>query len=247
LNQLANIVAMKIQMLPVLLLLLLPSTAPAQWSFTTNNDGTLTLTSYTGTNDMVTVPGTANNRTVTAIGYAAFYDSGLTSVTIPDSVTSIDNEAFNYCLDLNSITIGSGVTNIGSYAFIYCFSLEAAYFRGNVPGYDATLFSGDDGVTVYYLPGTTNWENFAQATGLPTVLWNPQAQTGDGSFGVRNHQFGFNITGTADLVIIVEACTNLANPVWTPVATNTLTSGSSYFSDPQWTSFSSRYYRFRSP
>ena len=88
--------------------------------------------------------------------------------------------------------------------------------------------------------------NFAQLTGLPTVLWNPQVQN-DASFGVQTNQFGFNITGSSNLVIVVEACTNLANPVWQPVQTNTLTGGSSYFSDPQWTNYPARFYRLRSP
>ena len=81
----------------------------------------------------------------------------------------------------------------------------------------------------------------------PAVLWNPQVQTRDASFGVRTNQFGFNITGTSGLVVVVEACTNLANPVWSPVETNTLTGDSSYFSDPQWTNYPSRFYRLRSP
>jgi len=34
--------------------------------------------------------------------------------------------------------------------------------------------------------------------------------------------------------VVVEVCTNLATPVWSPVSTNTLTEGWSYFSDPQW-------------
>ncbi len=67
-----------------------------------------------------------------------------------------------------------------------------------------------------------------------------------------NDQFGFNITGSSNLVIVVEACTNLANPVWLPVSTNTLntyvgTNGTSYFSDPQWTNNPAGFYRFRSP
>jgi hypothetical protein len=67
------------------------------------------------------------------------------------------------------------------------------------------------------------------------------------SFGVRTNRFGFTILGTSNLVIVVEACTNLANPVWTPVGTNTLTGGSSYFSDSQWTNYPTRLYRLRSP
>jgi hypothetical protein len=87
----------------------------------------------------------------------------------------------------------------------------------------------------------------ATFAGLPAVLWNPQVQTSGASFGVRTNQFGFNITGTSNLVIVVEACTNLANPNWAPVGTNTLTGGWSYFSDPQWTNHTHRFYRLRSP
>ena len=72
-------------------------------------------------------------------------------------------------------------------------------------------------------------------------------QTTSASFGVRTNQFGFTITGASNLVIVVEACTNLASPTWSPVGTNTLTGGSSYFSDPQWTNYPARLYRLRSP
>jgi hypothetical protein len=67
------------------------------------------------------------------------------------------------------------------------------------------------------------------------------------SFGVRTNQFGFKITGTSNLVVVVEGSTNLANPVWFPLSTNTLTGGSSYFSDPQWTNSPGCFYRFRTP
>ena len=61
---------------------------------------------------------------------------------------------------------------------------------------------------------------------------NPRIQIGDGSFGVQNNNLGFDITGTASIPIAVEACTNLANPVWTPLVTKTLTNGSVYFNEP---------------
>ena len=110
------------------------------------------------------------------------------------------------------------------------------------------MFYADNDATVYYLPGTTGWTTFDANSGLnPAVLWNPQAQTGDASFGMKHNQFGFNITGSSDLVVVVEACTNLANPVWCPVGTNTLTGGSSYFSDSQGTNYPGRFYRLRSP
>jgi hypothetical protein len=96
-----------------------------------------------------------------------------------------------------------------------------------------------------WLPGTTNWS--PTFGGRPTVLWNPQMQTSDASFGVRTNQFGVNISGTSNLVVVVEACANFLNPTWVPRATQTLTNGCSYFSDPLWTNFPSRFYRLRPP
>ena len=81
----------------------------------------------------------------------------------------------------------------------------------------------------------------------PTVLWNPQTQTGDGSFGVQNNQFGFNITRTTNIPIVVEACTNLSNPTWIPLQSCTLTNGLFYFSDPQWTNYPGRFYHLNMP
>ena len=46
---------------------------------------------------------------------------------------------------------------------------------------------------------------------------------------------------------VVEAATSVTDPLWSAVSTNTLAAGSSYFSDPQWASFPTRFYRIRSP
>jgi hypothetical protein len=97
---------------------------------------------------------------------------------------------------------------------------------------------------VYYLPATSGWSN--SFDGVPAVLWNPVIQTGDGSFGVRNNQFGFNITGTTNIPIVVEASTSLASPVWTALQSLTLTNGTCYFSEPFQPGSSGRYYRISS-
>jgi len=196
----------------------------------------------------VTIPGSVTNIGVGAFGVC----SSLNNVIIQDGVTSIGERAFNYCDSLTNVTIPNSVTSIGGWAFEYCTNLTGVYFQGNAPSLVSAVFAFDNNATVYYLPGTTGWENFAQLTGRPTVLWNPQVQPGDPIFGVQNNQFGFNITGSSNLVIVAEACTNLANPVWSPVQTNTLntfigTNGTSYFSDPQWTNYPGRFYRLRSP
>jgi hypothetical protein len=71
-------------------------------------------------------------------------------------------------------------------------------------------------------------------------------QTSDASFGVRTNQFGFTINWASGMTVVVEASTSLANPTWYPLDTNTLTSGTAYFSDPQWKNYPSRFYRLRS-
>jgi hypothetical protein len=184
---------------------------------------------------------------VTIIGDHAFnYCYSLTNVAIPASVASIGEYAFAECWDLTSVMIPNSVTNIGVDAFAFCYSLASIYFQGNAPTADSTAFYYDN-ATAYYLPATTGWGEFSANTGLPTVLWNPLIQAGGTSFGVQNNQFGFNITGTANIPIIVEACTNLASPVWTPLQTLTLTNGLFYLSDPQWTNYFGRFYRISSP
>ena len=71
--------------------------------------------------------------------------------------------------------------------------------------------------------------------------------TADPRFGVQNQLFGFPITGTSNDTLVVEASVDLARPNWIPLTTITLSSGSSYFSDPQWTNYPVRFYRLRSP
>jgi hypothetical protein len=186
---------------------------------------------------------------VTNIGNWAFsYCISLASVNIPASVTSIGDWAFAWCCSLTRVTIPCGVTSIGDQAFSHCTSLTGVYCEGNASSADPYVFNGDNNANVYYMPGTTGWGGpGATFGGSSTVLWNALIQTGDGFFGVRNGQFGFNICWPGGQAIVVEACAGLASPAWSPLATNTLTGGSCYFTDPQWASYPGRFYRLRSP
>ena len=60
------------------------------------------------------------------IGYSAFNGcSDLASITIPNSVMSINNYAFSYCSNLVSVTVGENVSSIGGAAFADCSSLKS--------------------------------------------------------------------------------------------------------------------------
>jgi hypothetical protein len=202
----------------------------------------------------VTIP-----DSVTSIGESAFAGcTSLTNVTIPNSVTSIGESAFHYCTSLTRVTIPNNLTSIEGWAFSDCLSLTRVYFQGNAPSLGADVFDYRnhvellppvvwDPATIYYLPGTTGWAS--TFGGRPTALWllpNPLILNNGPSFGIQTNGFGFIISWATNVPVIVEASTNLANPTWSPVATNTLTSGSSYFSDPQWTNYPARFYRIRS-
>ncbi len=181
---------------------------------------------------------------VISIGDGAFEDcTRLASFVIPSSVKNIGTYAFDYCTNLTSITISGSIHVIGYETFCNCISLKSLYFLGNAPNADPTAFANCPVVTIYYMPGTSGWIAFnVYNPANPAVLWNPQATP----FVPTGGPFGFKMTGPTNATIVVEACTNLVNPVWIPVVTNTLSgTGTSSFSDPQWTNYPNHYYRIR--
>jgi len=74
----------------------------------------------------VTIPDTIEGLPVTSIGHGAFYDgTGLTGVTIPNSVTSIGEAAFFRCTRLTNIRIPNSVTSIEEATFEDCTRLTS--------------------------------------------------------------------------------------------------------------------------
>ena len=86
------------------------------------------------------------------LGYAAFSDcSGLTSLTIPSSVTSIGEYAFHGCSGLTSLTIPSSVTSIGESAFYGCSGLTSLTIPSSVTSIGWGAFCGCSGLTSIYV------------------------------------------------------------------------------------------------
>jgi uncharacterized delta-60 repeat protein len=65
--------------------------------------------------------------------------------------------------------------------------------------------------------------------------------------GALTNGFGFGMAGLAGQVVVVEASTNLSEPGWIPLRTNTLSWGEVYLNDLAWTNYPSRFYRLRCP
>ena len=96
-----------------------------------------TIVGYRGSATTLSIPATVNGKNVTAIGYGAFspnvyfHNSNagnlgrITSVTIPEGVTLIDDGAFYRNTSLKTVTFPSTLTNIADYAFTGCSSLTA--------------------------------------------------------------------------------------------------------------------------
>lgn len=86
------------------------------------NDGTLRLYQYEGTDTNIVVPDTIDGRKVTVLGNSTFQyctqASDIESVTLPDSLTTIEKNAFYNCEKLKSVTIPQNVSSIGLAAFV---------------------------------------------------------------------------------------------------------------------------------
>jgi hypothetical protein len=327
-----------------------PVSVEAQFNFTTNNDGTLNVSGYTGPGGTVMIPATTNGLTVTTIGQWVFLDgTSLTSVIIPDSVTSIYDDAFGFCGNLTNLVIGKSVTNIVAEAFIYCSNLTSidipasvisftndvflgctsladitvdpqnqfyssvngvmfdkaqttlvlfpsadggdytvpngvttieghsfsgctnlisiivpasvtniqslafyqchnpfsVYFKGALPSFGSYYPLGEN-VTAYYLPGTSGWGT--PITDVPTALWylpKPMILDNGPGLGSQSNKFNFTVSWATNASVEVQACTNLANPVWQVIQSGNLSNGTNYFSESQLKLLPGRFYRVR--
>ena len=110
---------------------------------------------------------------VTAIRNYAFNGcSGMTGITIPDSVTSIGGFAFAGCSGLASITIPNSVTSIGSYAFNGCSGMTGITIPNSVPSIATWVFANCSRLTSVTIGNSVeSIENYAfyNCSGLTSV------------------------------------------------------------------------------
>jgi hypothetical protein len=206
----------------------------------------------------VTIP-----DSVTQVGYYGFAGcTGLTSLSLTDGVLNVGLEAFSVCSGLINCTLGHSVTNIDNQAFADC--TGAVLVPGSVTGVGEVSFgSAMSGVyfedterptiiasgaltgnpsipPFYHLPGAAGWNDY-----YPAFLWSPIIQASEASFGIGTGRFWFAVTWARKKVVVIEAADSLLGSTWSPVSTNTLTSGTCSFTDPEWASHLNRFYRVR--
>lgn len=108
---------------------------------------TVEIIGYSGNDTEIVIPDNIDGKKVTSIGEGAFENcSSLTSIRIPDSITSIGNYAF-YFTSLTDITIPDSVTSIGFWAFAGCKNLTNIKIPKNVASIGECVFTWCDSLT----------------------------------------------------------------------------------------------------
>lgn len=127
-----------------------------------NADHTATVDNYDSStpDGVIDIPDTVISDgqpyTVTAIDHAAFSNSAVTSVTIPDSVTSIHDVSFFNCSQLTNISIPNSVTYIGYSAFNSCTSLKSITLPSSLSTISRALFSDCSQLTTIHIPDSVS-------------------------------------------------------------------------------------------
>ena len=196
-------------------------TVQPRYTYREEGDGSVTITSYVADGVRLALPSELDGMTVSGIATGAVSSAALESVLIPGTVTNIEAGAF----------AGTDL-------------LERVFFAGDAPTAPGTLFDGMS-LTVYYLPGAYGWG--ATFGGRPTVLWNPAIQSG-ATFGFSAGSFGFQVSGTAGIPVLIEAVDNLSTGIWDAVIDTALDgSGFLNFSDTASAGAPARFYRINFP
>lgn len=147
----------------------------------------VTITGYTGSATKLTIPGKIQSYPVTVIGECAFYNcTGLTSIVIPDSVTTIQYKAFAYCSNLTNAVLGNGITEIGADAFSYCSNLTNITLGNNVQRIESNAFQGCTRFTEVTIPDSVTYIGGLAFAGCSTLteltIGTGVTDMGDGAF-----------------------------------------------------------------
>ena len=145
------------------------------------------------------------------LGSCAFLNcSGLTSLSLPSSLTSIEREAFAGCSGLTSLSLPSSLTSIKYRAFYGCSGLTSLSLPSSLTSIEYYAFYGCSGLTSLSLPSgitSIDWNAFSGCSGL-TSLSLPSGLTsiGDGAFR--------GCSGLTSIYVYTEKLPNMGSDVF---------------------------------
>lgn len=188
-------------------------------SYSINAGGnTCTVTGIGTCTDLeLNIPSSIDGYLVTAIGERAFEGTSIISVIIPDSVTNIEDCAFNECSELISVAIPNSVTSIGASVFYDCTSLENISLPSGISTISMGLFSGCTSLTNVIIPnGVAKIEMcaFQKCSNLEAVTI-PESVNSIGweAFYKCTGLTSVNYLGTVDDWVQIDFYNSTANPL----------------------------------
>ena len=157
------------------------SPSPSPWF--TVEDGILSFhrDSYTGGNNLE-IPATVDGQKVTALEKGCFQDFDLIeTVTLPDTLESIGDQAFLGCDHLRAVKLTENVQVIGKEAFSNCPALEAMYIPQSVQTVGDNAFSACNQFKCLFFAGTLEeWNQlYPQGLGSSTQIYGVSGPDAD--------------------------------------------------------------------
>lgn len=118
-------------------------------------EGTVIIKNYSFGSEFTSVTSVSIPNSVTTIGDNAFYKcSGIDSLSIPESVTSIGTYAFSGCSALKSVKFPNALTRLGSYSFQNCSKLVTVQLPDGITGLEEGVFSACSGLVSVNFPAS---------------------------------------------------------------------------------------------
>ncbi len=151
-------------------------------------DDTVKITRYDSLDTIYNIPSEINGKAVTVIGKKAFREChALTTVTIPDTVTTIENQAFEKCEHLSVVELGNSVKTLGYKAFADCKVLKSVALPQSLETIGNNCFVRCfklDNITIPSSVTSIGDYAFSDCTGLSNLIFeNGELTIGQYAFG----------------------------------------------------------------
>lgn len=160
-----------------------PALVSGDWEYRIQEDGSVGICGYLGSETALTVPGLLDGMTVSAIHAKAFRDNKfLSSVLLPEGVTLIAEQAFWGCSNLKTVTLPGTLAIIGDEAFGSCASLASVKLPDQVTSLGQSMFKGcASGFTIFVQSGTVT-ANTCDSRGINYEI--PHSVSGNWEYAV---------------------------------------------------------------